>query len=81
VYGIHQQFHPNLEAGRNVMIAAHRNSIRGILKIIDGISTTEIHKVPPQPSMSWLSRLAGDERAGRAVAADHKDLAPQRAHV
>jgi hypothetical protein len=28
-----------------VLIVAHRNSLRGILKIIDGISTADIQKV------------------------------------
>ena len=36
---------PDLVAGRNVMIVAHRNSLRGILKILDGISTTDIQQV------------------------------------
>jgi hypothetical protein len=36
-----------MKVGRNVMIAAHRNSIRGILKIVDGINTTDIQMVPP----------------------------------
>jgi 2,3-bisphosphoglycerate-dependent phosphoglycerate mutase len=43
----HSHILPDLKAGRNVMIVAHRNSIRGILKIIDGISTADIQKVRP----------------------------------
>lgn len=36
---------PDLKAGRNVMIMAHRNSIKGILKHIDGISTDDLMQV------------------------------------
>ena len=36
---------PDLKAGRNVMIMAHRNSIKGILKHIDGISTEDLQQV------------------------------------
>ena len=36
---------PDLQAGRNVMIVAHRNSLRGIVKHIDGISTNDIEKM------------------------------------
>jgi bisphosphoglycerate-dependent phosphoglycerate mutase len=36
---------PDLRAGRNVLVMAHRNSIRGIIKHIDNISPAEIHKV------------------------------------
>ena len=36
---------PDLKAGLNVLIVAHRNSIRGILKIIDGLSTEDIQQV------------------------------------
>lgn len=36
---------PDLKAGRNVMIVAHCNSLRGIVKHIDGISTDDIQKM------------------------------------
>lgn len=36
---------PDLKAGRNVLIVAHRNSIRGIVKFIDKIGTLEIQQV------------------------------------
>lgn len=39
------QILPDLKAGRNVLIVAHRNSIRGILKHIDGINTEDIQQV------------------------------------
>ena len=36
---------PDLAMGRNVMIVAHRNSIRGIVKHIDNIGTLDIEKI------------------------------------
>lgn len=36
---------PDLKKGRNVMIVAHCNSLRGIVKHIDGLGTREIQKV------------------------------------
>lgn len=36
---------PDLKAGRNVMIVAHCNSLRGIVKHIDGIGTDDIQKM------------------------------------
>ena len=35
----------DLKAGKNVMIMAHRNSIKGILKLIDGISNEDLQQV------------------------------------
>ncbi len=32
---------PDLKAGRNVLIVAHRNSIRGIIRHIEGITTPD----------------------------------------
>ena len=36
---------PDLKAGRNVLIVAHRNSIRGIVKFIDEMGTEDIEKL------------------------------------
>jgi bisphosphoglycerate-dependent phosphoglycerate mutase len=36
---------PNLKQGKNVMIVAHGNSLRGIVKHIDGLTIEEIQKV------------------------------------
>jgi len=36
---------PDLKAGRNVLIVAHCNSLRGIVKHIDGIGTDDIQKM------------------------------------
>jgi len=40
-----EQIYPDLCAGRNVLIVAHGNSIRGIVKKIDDITTEDIQKV------------------------------------
>lgn len=39
------QILPDIQAGRNVLIVAHANSLRGILKYIDSLGTLEIQKV------------------------------------
>ena len=36
---------PDLQAGRNVLIVAHANSLRGIVKHIDGLNIEQIEKV------------------------------------
>lgn len=36
---------PDLKAGRNVLIVAHRNSIRGLIRHIDNMGTEDVHKV------------------------------------
>jgi 2,3-bisphosphoglycerate-dependent phosphoglycerate mutase len=41
----HSHILPDLRDGRNVLIVAHRNSLRGILKIVDGLSTEDIQQV------------------------------------
>ena len=33
---------PELKAGRNVLIAAHGNSLRALVKMLDGVSEDEI---------------------------------------
>ena len=38
------QIAPRLEAGENVLIAAHGNSLRALVKMLDGISDEEITK-------------------------------------
>jgi 2,3-bisphosphoglycerate-dependent phosphoglycerate mutase len=36
---------PDIKAGKNVMIVAHANSLRGIVKQIDGLTADEIQTV------------------------------------
>lgn len=36
---------PDLRAGRNVLLVAHRNSIRGIIRHIDNLGTEDVHRV------------------------------------
>jgi 2,3-bisphosphoglycerate-dependent phosphoglycerate mutase len=40
-----QEIEPQLKAGKTVMIAAHGNSLRAIVKMLDGLSEEEISKV------------------------------------
>lgn len=39
---------PNLEKGRNIIIAAHGNSLRGLMKYLDDISDEDIVKLEIQ---------------------------------
>ena len=41
----HSRILPTLQSGKNVMIVAHGNSLRGIVKHIDGLSAQEIQTV------------------------------------
>ena len=41
----HTRIFPDIQAGKNVMIVAHGNSLRGIVKHIDGLSAEEIQTV------------------------------------
>jgi 2,3-bisphosphoglycerate-dependent phosphoglycerate mutase len=36
---------PDLQAGRNVMIVAHRNSLRGLIRHIDGLTTKDVQRL------------------------------------
>ena len=38
----HERVAPDLKAGRRVLIAAHGNSLRGLIKFLDGISDEKI---------------------------------------
>ena len=48
---------PDLEAGRTVLIAAHGNSIRGIVKHLDGISDEDIAGLNIPTGMPLVYRL------------------------
>ena len=44
-YNQANEIEPQLQAGKTVMIAAHGNSLRAIVKMLDGLSEEEISKV------------------------------------
>jgi len=74
-----QRIAPELLAGRNVMIVAHGNSLRALVKMLDGLSETAIVELNIPTGIPLLyeldealkprsSRYLGDEEAARAAA-------------
>lgn len=70
---------PDLKAGKNVIIAAHGNSLRALVKMLDNISDEEITSLNIPTGIPLLyeldddlkpisSRYLGDEDAARAAA-------------
>ncbi|MDQ6615993.1 MAG: 2,3-diphosphoglycerate-dependent phosphoglycerate mutase [Actinomycetota bacterium] len=56
---------PDLRAGRVVLVAAHGNSLRGLVKHLDGISDTDIPKLEIPTGVPILYELDGDLRPTR----------------
>jgi 2,3-bisphosphoglycerate-dependent phosphoglycerate mutase len=48
---------PDLKAGKSVLIAAHGNSLRGLIKHIDGISDEKIVEVEVPTGVPMLYQL------------------------
>jgi 2,3-bisphosphoglycerate-dependent phosphoglycerate mutase len=77
----HERIAPDLRAGKRVLVAAHGNSIRALVKMLDGVSETDIVGVNIPNGIPLLyeldaelrpvrSRYLGDpEAAARAAAA------------
>ena len=53
---------PALRRGKTVLVAAHGNSIRGILKHLDGISDEEITKLEIPTGIPLIYSLDGEQR-------------------
>jgi 2,3-bisphosphoglycerate-dependent phosphoglycerate mutase len=51
---------PDLQAGHTVLVAAHGNSLRGIVKHLDGISDTDIAGLNIPTGMPLVYRLSED---------------------
>lgn len=75
----HAEIVPDLEAGRTPLVVAHGNSLRALVKHLDGISDEEIVglNIPTGIPLVYLlddelrpqsSRYLGDEEAARAAA-------------
>ncbi len=76
---------PDLRAGRTVLVAAHGNSLRALVKHLDQISETDIaelnlptgvpllyeldHDLRPRSAKHPLDRVVGDPEAARSAAA------------
>jgi 2,3-bisphosphoglycerate-dependent phosphoglycerate mutase len=80
---------PELAAGRNVLVAAHGNSLRAMVKMLDGISEADIVELNIPTGVPLLydldaslkplrSRYLGDPEAIRAAAAAVKQQAQRR---
>ena len=51
---------PALQRGKTVLVAAHGNSIRGIVKVIDGISDEDITEVEIPTGIPLVYRMSKD---------------------
>jgi len=51
---------PDLRAGKTVLVAAHGNSLRGIVKHLDGISDEDIAALNIPTGMPLIYRLGED---------------------
>jgi 2,3-bisphosphoglycerate-dependent phosphoglycerate mutase len=67
---------PEIAHGKNVIVAAHGNSLRAMMMILEGLSGDEILKREFATGAPILFRLGAD---GRAI--DRKDLLPARSLV
>jgi len=41
----HERIAPMVSAGKNVLLAAHGNSLRALIKHLDGVSNADIHEL------------------------------------
>jgi 2,3-bisphosphoglycerate-dependent phosphoglycerate mutase len=64
---------PDLRAGKTVLVAAHGNSLRGIVKHLDGISDEAISGLNIPTGMPLVYRLNSDQNDPRN---DLKPLTP-----
>jgi 2,3-bisphosphoglycerate-dependent phosphoglycerate mutase len=64
---------PEIAKGKNVIVAAHGNSLRAMMMILEGLSGDEILKRESATGAPILFRLGAD---GRSI--DRKDLLPAR---
>ena len=64
---------PQIAQGKNVIVAAHGNSLRALMMILEGLSGDEILKREFATGAPILFRLGAD---GRSI--DRKDLLPAR---
>lgn len=64
---------PEIAAGKNVIVAAHGNSLRALIMLLEGLSGAEILKRELATGAPIVYRLGAD---GKAI--DRKDLLPTR---
>jgi len=56
----HETIAPDIKRGQRVFIAAHGNSLRGLVKYLDGISDSEILKLEIPTGVPWVYDLDSD---------------------
>lgn len=56
----HETIAPDIKRGQRVIIAAHGNSLRGLVKYLDGISDSEILKLEIPTGVPWVYDLDSD---------------------
>ena len=56
----HQTIAPEIKKGRRVIIAAHGNSLRGLVKYLDGIGDDDILKLEIPTGVPWVYELDDD---------------------
>ncbi|MBN1274734.1 2,3-bisphosphoglycerate-dependent phosphoglycerate mutase [Candidatus Woesearchaeota archaeon] len=59
---------PELQKGRNVLVSAHGNSLRGVIKYLDGISDDDI----PTLELPYAKPIIYEHKDGRLVKVDHE---------
>ncbi|MGI9485684.1 MAG: 2,3-diphosphoglycerate-dependent phosphoglycerate mutase [Geminicoccaceae bacterium] len=61
---------PSIKQGERVIIAAHGNSLRGLVKYLDGIGDDEILKLEIPTGVPWIYELDDDLKPIRRYALD-----------
>ncbi|MGI9508064.1 MAG: 2,3-diphosphoglycerate-dependent phosphoglycerate mutase [Geminicoccaceae bacterium] len=66
----HDVIAPDIKQGRRVIIVAHGNSLRGLVKYLDGISDQDILGLEIPTGVPWIYDLDGDLRPTNRYALD-----------
>ena len=66
----HETIAPDIKRGQRVFIAAHGNSLRGLVKYLDGISDSEILQLEIPTGVPWVYDLDSDLKPTRRYALD-----------
>lgn len=66
----HETIAPDIRRGKRVIIAAHGNSLRGLVKYLDGIGDDEILKLEIPTGVPWVYELDGDLKPVKRYALD-----------
>ena len=70
---------PDLQAGATVIVAAHGNSLRGLVKHLEGISDADIAELNIPTGIPMLYELGDDFRPARKMPTGKRYLDPAAA--